>query len=190
MSKTKSMPFAKKSARPKSNATKSTGGCLSINGGLEAHLRETEAEVHSLENLLPIQHNHQAAIARYRAARKRAMQATEELRSARQQWQKTLTQLGLTESLSPKSIRIMAEGYESLTQTRRRMKSLEEELEARQLELGAITQRIDALARQAFAAKAASDAIVSGNPQDEFDDAPRAVRDLPRRQRSSRSGPM
>jgi uncharacterized protein YhaN len=143
------------------------------NGPLEVRLREAEAEVGSLENLLPIQHNHQAAIERYQSARKRAAQAADSLRSARSQWQRTLSQLGLTESLSPKSIRIMADGYESLTQTRRRMQSLEEELESRQLELGAITQRIDALSRQAFAAKAASDAIAGKDSVDEFEDAPR-----------------
>ncbi len=140
---------------------------------IETRLREAEAEIQSLESLLPIQHNHQAAIERFRTARRRATQAGESLRNARNQWKKTLAQLGLTESLSPKSIRIMAEGYESLLQTRRRLQSLEEELETRQLELGALTQRIDSLFRQAFAAKAASDAIAGDDAVDEFDDEPR-----------------
>ncbi len=137
---------------------------------LESRLREAESEISSLEGLLPTQHNHQAAMERYKAARKRAVQAAESLRSARSQWQKTLSQLGLTESLSPKSIRIMAEGYDSLLQTRRRMQSLEEELETRQLELGALTQRIDSLARQAFAAKAASDVVAGEEADDEFEE--------------------
>lgn len=143
------------------------------NGPIESRLREAESEIQSLEGLLPIQHNHQAALERFRTGRRRAAQAAESLRNARSQWKKTLAHLGLTESLSPKSIRIMAEGYESLLQTRRRLQSLEEELEARQLELGALTQRIDGLHRQAFAVKAASDAIAGEDHADEFEDQPR-----------------
>ncbi len=63
----------------------------------------------------------------------------------------------------------MAEGYESLSQTRKRMQSLEEELDQRKLELGALTQRIDSLSRQAFAAKAASDAL-SGNERARYEE--------------------
>jgi hypothetical protein len=100
-------------------------------GTLESRLRDAEGEVADLERLLPIQHNHRAAVERQGAARKRAQQAADSLRIARSQWTKTLVQLGLTESLSPKSIRIMAEGYESLSQTRKRMQSLEEELDTR-----------------------------------------------------------
>jgi uncharacterized protein YhaN len=137
---------------------------------LDSRLREAESEIAALEALLPTQHNLHAATERYKAARKRAGQAAESLRSARSQWQRTLSQLGLTESLSPKSIRIMAEGYDSLLQTRRRMQSLEEELETRQLELGSLTQRIDSLARQAFAAKAASDNLAADNHVDDDSD--------------------
>ncbi len=150
-------------------------------GTLETRLRDAEGEVGDLERLLPLQHNHQAAVERQAAARKRGMQAADSLRTARSQWKKTLTQLGLTESLSPKSIRIMAEGYESLSQTRKRMQSLEEELDTRKIELGALTQRIDALSRQAFAAKAASDVIASNDPQryeeDEFENLQSSKKD-------------
>lgn len=136
-------------------------------GSLESRLKEAEVEIASLENLLPIQHNLHAANERYQAARKRAAQAADSLRSAKIQWQRMLQQLGLSESLSPKSIRIMADGYDSLLQTRRRLQSLEEELDSRKLELGAITQRIEVLYRQAFAAKAASDAVVEQNFEDD-----------------------
>ncbi len=105
-------------------------------GTLEGRLRDAEAEIEELERLLPLQHNLQAATERQAAARKRGHQAADSLRTARSQWTKTLVHLGLTESLSPKSIRIMAEGYESLSQTRKRMQSLEEELDQRKLELG------------------------------------------------------
>lgn len=139
-------------------------------GSLETRLREAEGEIANLESLLPIQHNHQAALDRYKAARKRASQAAESLRSARNQWQRTLSQLGLTESLSPKSVRIMAEGYDSLLQTRKRLHGLEEELENRQIELGAICQRVESISRQAFAAKAASDVVAGGRALEEGDE--------------------
>lgn len=158
-------------------------------GTLESRLRDAEGEVADLERLLPIQHNHQAALERATAARKRGQQAADALRVARSQWTRTLSQLGLTESLSPKSIRIMAEGYESLSQTRRRMQSLEEELDTRKIELGALTQRIDALARQAFAAKAASDTLARADQaaqDDEFEElTPRKERRDDDRQRHS-----
>lgn len=137
-------------------------------GSIETRLRETEAEIAALEALLPVQHNYYAARDRYKTVRKRVSQASESLKSAKIHWQRTLTQLGLTESLSPKSIRIMAEGYDSLLQTRKRMQSLEEELEIRQLELGALTQRINSLSMQVFAAKAASD-VAAGEESSEDD---------------------
>ncbi len=141
------------------------------NATVESRIREIEEEIASLESLLPVQHNLAAVKQRLKVARKRASQASDSLKTAKINWQRNLTQLGLSESLSPKSIRIMAEGYDSLLQTRRRMQSLEEELETRQLELGAITQRISSLSNQVFAAKAASDVVARQSHDEEFDDA-------------------
>ncbi len=120
-------------------------------GSLETRLKEVQREIESLEELLPIQHNHAAAKERFLAAKKRVAQAADALKSAKLNWQRVLRQMGLSESLSPKSIRVMAEGYDSLLQTRRRLNSLEEENDQRKIELGAITQRIDTLSRSAFA---------------------------------------
>ncbi|MEM7475715.1 MAG: AAA family ATPase [Planctomycetota bacterium] len=128
-------------------------------GSLDSRLKEAQSEIDELEELLPVQHNHQAAKERYLAARKRASQSHDSLKAAKAQWQRMLKQLGLAESLSPRSIRVMAEGYDSLLQTRRRLLTLEEELDTRKLELGAITQRIDSLAQQALAASSASDVV-------------------------------
>lgn len=132
-------------------------------GDPESRLREMESGIQALEGLLPLQQNLEAVRQRTQAARKRAAQASESLQSARTAWKRTLQHFGLSETLSPKSIRLMADGYDALLQTRRRMTGLTEELETRQLELGAITQRIDALSRQVFAAKAASDVIAADN---------------------------
>jgi len=135
-------------------------------GDPEMRLREMEASIQSLEGLLPLQQNLQAAKQRFQAAKKRVAQANDSLKMAKANWRRTLQHFGLSESMSPKSIRLMADGYDSLLQTRRRLGTLTEELESRQIELGAITQRIDALSRQVFAAKAASDAIADARGLD------------------------
>ncbi len=117
-------------------------------GSLEQRIREAEHDVAQCEGYLPVYHNFQAAQQRFRSAKQQGMEASAGLKSARHQWKKTLTQLGLADSLSPKSIRILAEGYESLLQTRRRLKTQQDELDQRKLELSTSLQRIEALSMQ------------------------------------------
>ena len=117
-------------------------------GSLEQRIREAEHDVTQCESYLPVFHNLQAAQQRYKTVRQHAMEAASGLKSARNQWKKTLGQLGLADSLSPKSIRVLAEGYESLLQTRRRLKAHEDELDQRKLELSTGLQRIEALSLQ------------------------------------------
>ncbi len=96
-------------------------------GTLEQQVREIEHELQRHEELLPVNHNLVAAKQRYQSARKRAEQAAHALKQAKNEWRKVLQQLGLADSLSPKSIRILAEGYESLIQSRRRLKTQEDD---------------------------------------------------------------
>ncbi len=117
-------------------------------GSLEQRIREAEHEVAQCESYLPVFHNLQAARQRYKTVRQHGMDAASGLKSARNQWKKMLGQLGLADSLSPKSIRVLAEGYESLLQTRRRLKAHEDELDQRKLELSTGLQRIEALSLQ------------------------------------------
>lgn len=117
-------------------------------GTLEQRIRDAEGEVAHCESHLPIFHNLQAAQQRYETARRNYADAAKGLKNARSTWKKTLAQLGLAPSLSPKSIRILAEGYESLTTTRRRLKALEDELGQRRIELSTALQRIEALSLQ------------------------------------------
>lgn len=117
-------------------------------GSLEQRIREAEHDVAQCEGYLPVYHNFQAAQQRFRSAKQQGMEASAGLKSARHQWKKTLSQLGLADSLSPKSIRILAEGYESLLQTRRRLKTQQDELDQRKLELSTSLQRIEALSMQ------------------------------------------
>ncbi len=122
-------------------------------GSLEQQLKESEYELNQLEGMLPIAHNLQAAQQRYQSARKQGQSSSDALKAARVSWKRTLHSMGLAESLSPKSLRIMAEGYESLIQTRRRLKAQQDEMHQRRLELSALMQRIEGLTRQIDVAK-------------------------------------
>jgi uncharacterized protein YhaN len=117
-------------------------------GTLEQRLRESEHELVQFEKLLPVYHNQQAALQRYQAARKRGTTAASDLKSARAKWKRNLQHLGLAESLSPKSLRILADGYDSLLQSRSRLKNHEDQLAQRKLELETISQRVEQLAQQ------------------------------------------
>jgi len=132
-------------------------GALPDHGAsIEQQLREAEHELSACESYLPIFHNQTAAKARYQSARKQAADASEGLKSARSQWKKTLHQLGLAESLSPKSIRILSEGYESLLQTRKKLTTQSDELTQRRIELTSSLQRLEALTTQMSVALADS----------------------------------
>ena len=117
-------------------------------GTLEQRIRDSEGELTHCESHLPVFHNLQAAQQRYETARRNYADSAKGLKNARASWKKTLSQLGLAASLSPKSIRVLAEGYESLTTTRRRHKALEDELGQRKIELSTGLQRIEALSLQ------------------------------------------
>jgi uncharacterized protein YhaN len=122
-------------------------------GSLEQRLKEAEHNLSLVDGMLPIAHNHEAASQRYHAARKRGIAAAEALKAARNQWRKVLDQLGLASSLSPKSLRMLAEGYESLVTGRRRLKTQQDELDQRRIELTTLMQRIDGLTRQITVAR-------------------------------------
>ena len=121
-------------------------------GSISQRIVIAERDLNAFEELLPIHHNRQAALQRYQSARKRGLAAAKEMKIAKSKWRKTLQSLGLADSLSPKSIRILAEGYESLMQSRSRLRTFEDQLNQRKLELSTISSRIETLARQVYAA--------------------------------------
>jgi uncharacterized protein YhaN len=121
------------------------------NDGIELRLQKAEDDLAELESLLPLHHNYLAVRQRQKLNRKKANETSRALRSARQEWQKTLKSLGLAEGISPKTLRIMSEGYELLIQGRNRLKAQEDELQQRELELLGIVQRLDGLVKQVSA---------------------------------------
>ena len=117
---------------------------------LEVRLRECEALLSELESSSPTYHSHQAALQSYKTARDRASAAADELKNAKRLWAATLDKLGLSDSMSPSSIRKLSGGYETLQLSRRRLDELTLEREQRQRERQAIAKRIEALYLEAL----------------------------------------
>ena len=132
-------------------------------GSLEVRMREAEQLHEHLESLLPTYHGHQAAMERYRAARSRASQAAEGLKAARAHWKRTVQSLGLSESMSPSSIRKLSEGYETLQNGRRRIETLESEREQRRRELAALAKRVELLYLEVMGGDEDSDSYSRGS---------------------------
>ncbi len=120
-------------------------------GSIEQRLRESEEKLVELEGLLPAYHSQQAALLRYRNARQKGNDAIASLKNAKQQWRRTLTSMGLDESLTPKSIQQISRGFDSLQAARRRLAALQSERDQRKRELAGLAQRVEGLYRQAFA---------------------------------------
>ena len=120
-------------------------GLPSGNEPLELRIREKEQLIAELEASLPIYHNHEAAMHAYKSARDRASSAAAELKNARREWSSTLDQLGLSESMSPSSIRSLSEGYETLQASRRRLDELQQEKDQRRRERQTLAKRIETL---------------------------------------------
>ena len=121
-------------------------GSLSSSGeSLELRLREAENLLDELEASLPTYHNHQAAIQAYKTTRTSAQHAADGLREAKSEWASTLERLGLSESMSPSSVRKLGDGYETLQASRRRLDELLAEKDQRKRERQTIAKRIELL---------------------------------------------
>ena len=112
---------------------------------IDMRIRESQELLSELEASLPNYHNHEAAMQSYKTARARASTAAEGLKDARHEWAATLERLGLSETLSPTSVRKLSDGYETLQASRRRLEDLRLEREQRRRERKTIAQRVEAL---------------------------------------------
>lgn len=117
---------------------------------LETRLRDAEKLHAELEEALPSYHTQQAALQASKSARARANEAGHSLKEARKAWSATLKRLGLSDSLSPSSVRKLSEGYETVQASRRRLAELEAEREQRRRERSTIAKRIDTLYLEAL----------------------------------------
>jgi len=94
------------------------------NESLEMRLRESETLLAELESSLPTYHSHEAALQALSSAKRRGAKAADGLKEARREWSATLERLGLSDSLSPSSVRSLSDGYETLQASRRRLDEL------------------------------------------------------------------
>jgi uncharacterized protein YhaN len=119
-------------------------------GSLDARLRDAENLHTDLEAAMPAFHTQQAAVQAAKTSRNRATEAADGLKNARRAWSSTLARLGLSESMSPSSIRQLSENYETLQASRRRLDELEAERELRRRERATLAKRIDTLYLEAM----------------------------------------
>ncbi len=129
------------------------------NESLEARLRESETLLAELEESLPAYHSHEAAMQSYKASYARATKAAEGMKEARREWTATLDRLGLANTLSPKSVRTLGDGYETLQASLRRLHDLREEREQRRRERQTIAKRIETLYIEALDASEGSSTV-------------------------------
>ncbi|MEM8669644.1 MAG: AAA family ATPase [Planctomycetota bacterium] len=120
------------------------------NESLEVRVRETELLLADLEAALPTYHNHEASMQSYRTSRERASKAADRLKQARRSWSATLEQLGLSESLSPSSVRSLSDGYATMQASRQRLDELKAEKDQRRRERQTIAKRIETLYLEAL----------------------------------------
>ena len=139
---------------------------------LEARLRESESLLAELDESMPLYHAHEAAHQSYQGAYKRAQKAAEGLKSARREWTATLDRLGLSTTLSPKSVRALGDGYEALQTSMRRLTELKEERSQRQRERQSLAKRIETLYLEAI--DASDDALQALQDSDDHESAKHA----------------
>ena len=148
---------------------------------IEHRIRESESLLAELEESLPTYHSHQSAVESYKSARSRASSAADGMKAAKQQWSHTLDRLGLSDTLSPTSVRKLSEGYETLQASRRRLEELLEEREQRRRERQTISKRIEMLYLEAIEVNEES-AQALGKDADDVTD--------PKLQFKPRTGPL
>lgn len=109
---------------------------------LERKLEESEKELATLEQLVPLEAKVQTARQRVQAAQRRLEQLTESAQDAQARWQSELRRAHLPETLSPQAVRQLAEGNKHLYEARRQLELKREALETREQELESLSARI------------------------------------------------
>jgi uncharacterized protein YhaN len=112
---------------------------------IEFRVRQAELLLADLEASMPSYHSHAASKHAYETSRAKAFKAAEGLKVARREWASTLKKLGLAESMSPRSVRKLSEGYETLQGSLRRLEELQIEKEQRERERQTLAKRIESL---------------------------------------------
>ncbi|QEF96322.1 hypothetical protein Mal15_03490 [Stieleria maiorica] len=155
---------------------------------IEFRVRQAELLLTDLEASMPSYHAHAAAKQAYETARAKAVKAAENLKAARRQWSATLRKLGLADSMSPRSVRKLSEGYETLQGSLRRLEELQAEKDQRERERQGIAKRIEALYSESLQISEKDQQQASND--DHSDDTAREAAAEPAPRRGSRIGPL
>ncbi len=117
-------------------------------GNLQHKMEESEKELATLEQLLPLEANMQTARQRVHTTQRRLDQLTESVKDARARWRSALRRANLPETLSPQAVRQLAEGNEHILQARRQLEQKRAELDSREQELATLASRVTRIAEQ------------------------------------------
>ncbi len=115
-------------------------------GSLKARLEAAERELASLEELVPLDAQREAARRESDAGASRVQEAAADLAAARRRWEEALAAAGFPKGLSPKQVRHLAARAGEMKDLRDRLQRHREDLGQRSQELENLTGRIAQLA--------------------------------------------
>ncbi|HLA85552.1 MAG TPA: AAA family ATPase [Thermoguttaceae bacterium] len=127
-------------------------------GSRGSQLDVAENDLAELEEMTPHEARRQAAQQEVDAAKLHLQTAEEDLRDAKRRWTEALDLAGLPKGVSPKQVRGLLTHRRQWTALARRADQTASELQQRQAELDAVTDRVTQLATEAGVA------VASGNP--------------------------
>ena len=112
---------------------------------LDNRLESAESELQTMEELVPLAANREAAQQRLEAALQRVQEASREVAEARTEWRGVLKQYQLPTHLTPRQIKQLATGHQQLGEFRKTLAARRELLQVRQDELLTLSSRIEHL---------------------------------------------
>lgn len=157
---------------------------------IEFRVRQAELLLADLEAAMPAYHAHAAAKQAYETARTKAVKAAEALKAARREWSGTLRKLGLADSMSPRSVRKLSEGYETVQGSLRRLEELQRERDERDRERQGLAKRIELLYLESLEVNDQDQRRASDQERKENDFTPQAEPTAVSPRRASRVGPL
>ena len=112
---------------------------------LDNRLESAESELQTMEELVPLEANREAAQHRLEIALQRVQESAGTVAEARAQWCETLRQYELPSHLTPRQIKRLSTGHQQLSDLRKTLEGRRELLQVRQDELFTLCSRIEQL---------------------------------------------
>ncbi|MEE3372757.1 MAG: AAA family ATPase [Planctomycetota bacterium] len=112
---------------------------------LDNRLESAESELQTMEELVPLEANREAAQHRLEIALQRVQESARTVAEVRAHWRDTLRQYELPSHLTPRQIKRLSTGHQQLSDLRKTLEGRRELLQVRQDELLALGSRIEQL---------------------------------------------